>query len=315
MSDSDVFGVLNPEDGEVGYCTVLGMAGEVFALVVYRGSEGLDGLLRMQTGRVRPGVEMLHVQRCLMASYDDRADLHPPDLGVIKGLGLKFRGPNAWPMFRSLIPGFHPWFLTGTEARFLATALGQASLVCRRLLQEPDALVPPRKGQYLVRTGAGEGDQVVWTDQWLEPAPVARSLEICRVLDPERVACLRRLVRRVDAVVETDLFLAPAPVQERKGERPFYPYMSLWVDHESGAVLHVQLSEHADSEGEFQGAFLDLIEKNGGAVPKRVLVSSEGAKRILEPLSRELGFRLERSPRLRHLEEARQAMSLSPGFS
>ena len=45
------------------------------------------------------------------------------DLGIIKRLGLKFRGENAWPKFRSYRPGFAPWFLEKSETTTLNAAL------------------------------------------------------------------------------------------------------------------------------------------------------------------------------------------------
>ena len=55
MSDSHVFGVQNPDDGENGYCCVLGSLGEVYGLVVYLGSVGLEQHQRMQSGKLHPG--------------------------------------------------------------------------------------------------------------------------------------------------------------------------------------------------------------------------------------------------------------------
>lgn len=113
MWDSDIFGVQNPENDEIGYCCIMGRMGEHFALAVYLGTEGLDGYLRIQSGEILPGdVDILHLQKCLMASFEDRDFLQKPDLQVIKELGLKFRGRNSWPLFRSYRPGYHPWYLT-----------------------------------------------------------------------------------------------------------------------------------------------------------------------------------------------------------
>lgn len=42
MWDSDIFGVENPENGEFGYCCVLGRMGEVFGMVTYLGTERLE---------------------------------------------------------------------------------------------------------------------------------------------------------------------------------------------------------------------------------------------------------------------------------
>jgi len=92
MWDSDIFGVQNPESDVIGYCCVMGRVGQHYALAVYLGTEGLDGYFKIQSGEISPDdIDALHVQKCLMISFEDRKFLRKPDFQVIKQLGLKFR--------------------------------------------------------------------------------------------------------------------------------------------------------------------------------------------------------------------------------
>ena len=76
MSDSDLFGVQNPQNGEIGYCCVLGELGEVFGLAVYLGTEGLEQYRKIQSGKIHRGSpEMAYSQNCLTLWFGDRSDL------------------------------------------------------------------------------------------------------------------------------------------------------------------------------------------------------------------------------------------------
>jgi len=172
MWDSELFGVQNPETGEIGYCCIMGRLGEHFALAVYDGTEGLDGYLKIQKGEISSETEAFHIQKCLMASFEDRKFLQDQDLQVIKSLSLKFRGRNAWPFFRSHLPGYHPWILTGAEAKFLTVAIHQAIHVALRLKNNPEMLIPPADNLCFVRVPHKKEESLMWRDDWLEPEPL-----------------------------------------------------------------------------------------------------------------------------------------------
>jgi hypothetical protein len=43
-----------------------------------------------------------------LKAFEDRTYLKKEDLQQIKVMGLKFRGANAYPLFRNYAPGFVP---------------------------------------------------------------------------------------------------------------------------------------------------------------------------------------------------------------
>ncbi len=221
MHDSDIFGVKDPVSGEIGYCCIMGAAGEHYALGLYLGSEGLGGLSRILSGEFSEFKdEALYVQKCLMAFFEDRKYLQKQDLQQIKALGLKFRGSNAWPLFRSYVPGFVPWYLAGEEARFLTVALKQAIDVSTRFKNDPGLLVHPSKVHYLVRVPDKLGESIIWKDEWLEPSPLKKEDSPTMPIDETTLSRLKKARLQRRGTWEIDFFYVPAPVWE-KGERPY----------------------------------------------------------------------------------------------
>ncbi|MBT9139140.1 MAG: hypothetical protein DDT31_01721 [Syntrophomonadaceae bacterium] len=107
MDDDYLFGVQNPEDQEIGYCSVLGALGEVFGLIVYVGQSGLESYLTIMSNPENVDDNML-IQDCISATFNDKKYLDRDDTALIKKLGLKFRGKNAYPQFRRLKPNYMP---------------------------------------------------------------------------------------------------------------------------------------------------------------------------------------------------------------
>lgn len=308
MLDSDLFGVQNPDDGEVGYCCVMGNLGEHFALGVYLGSEGLEGHRRIQAGEFfPPDIGALHIQRCLMASYEDRSYLSKRDLDTIKSLGLKFRGRNAWPSFRDYRPGFFPWYLTAEQARFLTLTLQQAIDVGQRFGDDPHLLEPAEPGTYLVRVPQASSEGLRWIDEWRAPAPLEHEAATVPLVDEVRVERIRQAVVNQQGTWEVDYFFTPEPVKDEGDDRPYFPYVFLWVDRGSGMVLPPHMAAASDFQTAFQEHFLALIEQ-AQFKPKEVAALKQEALDLLEPIASRLKIKLRRSRRLGALEAAQNSL-------
>jgi hypothetical protein len=309
MYDSDVFGVQDPVSGEIGYCCIMGALGEMFALALYLGSEGLESYMRIASEPpVDPSeaFEELVSQKCLMASFGSREELTKEDRQVIKRLGLKFRGRTAWPLFRSYRPAYHPWYLTADEARFLTLALQQAREVCPRFREDPALFDPPNEELWFVRVSEETEEGLTWRDAWLEPALLEEEELPDVPIDELRLARLKKAAQPMEAIWEMDFFLSPTPVQDKRGERPYYPYMTLTVDHRSGFVFGTDMASPETYLEEFPGWFLAMAERLK-KLPVELWVKKEEAYDLLEPITSRLGVELYLVDELESLEEARAA--------
>ncbi len=307
MSEADVFGIQDPESGQLGYASVMGMAGEHFALAVYLGSEGLEGFWRIHREGIRELESLLEVPQ-LQASWEDRQELRREDLEVIKALGLKFRGRKAWPMFRSYVPGFLPWFLTAEEARFLTFALEQALDVALRVRESPDLLNPLREGIYLVRVPTQQGEVLTWRDEWLTPPPPQTPPP--PTIPKADVAAARHLPRR-NILLEVELFAMPAPVREKEDPRPYFLYNLMAVEARSGYIVGTKLLTPKPSLDAMWArvpeVFLQMLHHLNG-LPAGVAVSRQRLYEFLKPTATALGIPLTKTRRLRALEQARKAL-------
>jgi hypothetical protein len=290
----------------VGYCCVLGEWGEVFGLVVYRGSEGLEQYRKIQSGKVRArSREFPYSQSCLTAWFGNRNDLDRTDLGVVRDLGLKFRGSNAWPQFRSLQPGYPSWYLTESEARYLARAIDQAREVALCVAKDRNWLAVPGKNHYLVRVPVKSADGWTWESHSLKPAPIARTAVRPYRLDEVRLQRIKNATKTRHGVWEVDSFYTPTPV--RGADRPYFPYSILCADHESGFLFGTVLAEPSAWETEFPPFVLDCIE-NHNLLPNALWVRKEELRELFEPLASRLGVEIQFTQKLRAIDRARTAM-------
>jgi hypothetical protein len=306
MWDSEVFGVKDPETGVIGYCTVMGRLGEHFALGVCLGEAGLAGLNDLRKKKKVDFIEFMCTQTMLKVSFEDRADLEREDLKLIKQLGFVYRGRQAWPLFRSYRPGYMPWFLNGSEARFLALAIRQALEVAQRLQEKPGLLEPPRPETYLVRVADAGAGEPVWRDEWFGATPVVDEGAVAGLLadvpvEPGLLARAGARARQRSGTWEVDIRPLPAPIAP-PGDRPYIPLQILIADHDSGVIFDTDIRAQTGYVTAFREHFIKVLDKLG-QVPERVLLTNQRTEVVLAPITTALGIPVERVRKLTQIEQ------------
>jgi len=306
VKETDIFGVQNPKTNEVGYCCIMGEMGEVLAMAVYNGTEGLNGYQQIRKGQVKPeDPDSLHIQDCLIVSFENKGFVEKEDIQLINKLGYKFRGRNACPMFRSYKPGYFPWFLNRDEVLSMTDALNQAKDVCLRLKENNKMLHAPQKNQYLIRFSETKDGKVIWKDEWREPAPVKIENYSTEPVDEVRVQRIKNSVKQVSAIWEVDFFFAPTPIRE--GGRPFFPQAIMIADHDTGFIHDMHLAQAATCRKEFAEKFISCIEKTS-VIPLEILVRKEDVAKLLEPYTSRLNIKLSRTKKLQNVDNAIKSM-------
>lgn len=304
MQDTDLFAIEDKDNKETGFCVVLGNNQEIYALVVYLGLEGLQGYLRILSGEIGPyDLEMLHSQSCLMVSFEDKKCLDSKDLKKIRSLGFKYKGAKDWPLFRSYYPGYHPWYLNKREVNFLTYALKEAVNIAKNVRENPRELHKKNKYISLLKLNAESSKE--WLVKWLHPASNENMIKYIPPLNELRIRRVQKNAKRENVVWETDIFYSPLPIQPDKNERPFYPYISIWVDSFTQDIIDYRLFKPFDYPHGYQNSLLDLIEVFE-VLPIELCVKDYELAKILAPVANTIKIKTKVKESLPALESAKE---------
>ena len=287
MDNADLFAVSLHGAGQTYYCTVMGALHNDFGLAVFPGEEGCAGLLRLLNDELDPeSLDPLMHMSSLSLTFVDRADLHHRDYRAIRSLDLKFRGKNAWPVFRSQHRGYWPWHLDEAEAATLAQVLRHAATVATFV----------RDGALDLRSVVESGDVVTMTlrdGRWattLQPLPEMPEPELPRAFDRSHLRDIAAAIGYSEATWEVDLFVVPARIQESRNSRPFAPRCILVTD-EVGLIVDAHLLGPLPSIDECQDTFVAMLER-APALPSEIRVPRPDAARMLLPVTKFLDIPL-----------------------
>jgi hypothetical protein len=310
LHDSDVFAVLDPATGRTGYCSIMGALGQVFALCVYRGSEGLKNYLRMREADIPLDFsDIAAAQYMLMGEFEDRAALKKQDLAVIKVLGLKCRGRRAYPVFRSYLPGYCAWFLTEEEARYLTHAFGAAIQFIADFWAQPDILRGHGPHSYLVyQLKDGVESPQSWTTSWQEPEPLPQAPILTEPVPQELLReILSKKPVRTEAWEVGSFIIPHAAITD--GDRPYYARILLAVQSQLGIVLASHtIPAFEDSRVALRDFVLATL-RDHRALPGEIRMCDAMFADVLKPIAAKLGINAGLHRKLPALSAVKEAMA------
>lgn len=309
MEETDVFGVQFPGGEDIGYVSVMGALGEHLAVSLYLGDTAFQQFLTIQNAPDdSENVERILEAPQLMMSFEDREMLLEKDQALIRKLGLKYRGRNAWPFFRSYRPGYYPWFLENEEIEKLTLAAEQTIAVAEGFEEDDAILETENEDEYRIRIPGKSNEGWTWRDD-------ARRISASSDFSPEfsmSRADIERLKRLPGSsgCVDVDFFLSPAGVAE-PGKRPTYTYMLLMVESESGFILGFELLQALDGiqrMWEQVPSKLAGIFHKAGFLPESLRAESLRLYRCIAPLTKEIEVEIALYDSLPAIRDAKESL-------
>src|ERR1039457_2316850 len=136
LDEDNLIVVRDSVSGELCYCSVMGALGEVLSMHAYLDAEGLRQFRKMEAEEIADPGEFLVSTPCVYVEFVPRSELQRQDRELLAALGHPQGRGLASHIFRTMRPGFLPWFVTEEEARTLAECIRAVIVVCAAITSQ-----------------------------------------------------------------------------------------------------------------------------------------------------------------------------------
>ncbi len=290
LADHQVVLVEEPESRELCFCVVLGALGQVRALHAYLGSEGYRFFKRVQSGEPMTIGEFFAGQRTVYVEFVRLSELTAADRKLLKIMGHPLGRGTLAPIFRSVRPGYYPWYVTEGEARILAECQRALIAICDLLKANPKLYYWGKEGVYpMLSRRAKEGNEQECQIRLVDAPDLTAPMPKLPTLDEARIQHIRDSGYPLQGVFEVDHFYGAGMIGE-KDQRKSCFRMGLAIEADSGFAYPPQVSSPASSTGDvLTHVALQAIE-SARTLPREVHVRGDEFKVLLQPLAQALGF-------------------------
>ena len=210
------------------------------------------------------------------------------------------------PVFRSIVPGYHPWLPEARERDLLETVLYQAFGMAMRVEADGMLLKTRFPREILMRKQDAKG---VWQDAWT-PVKEVGDEEVEVRIESKRLQALRNLPLK-PIILQLDLMFTPMQILP-EGQRPQTAYVLLAVDAQSGFIVAGDLLQATEGIAhmwaQIPERLLEIFDRLGGC-PSAIEIGTDRMANLLRPLGEFLPFKMVRRERLAVLDAARENLS------
>ena len=295
-------------NGDIGYCCVIGSAGEHLALALYPNDQSVQSLYRLFQPPVLPCPSILHqqealfYQNCIQCSFESMGDLSTEEAAALraytKANHIALRGKNACPQFTKFVTA-HPFFpVDDPQDETLLTEALQAGLaVAQRVREEGrcwlDIVQPGEAGQViplLIPTVKG----FQWSFHTMPPMqPVEHPSP--SLTDELQVKRLRQAKKsRAHWIFDVAITLVETDYPDAShAPYTYFPYLLLGVNRstqETAMIPEMTAGYGLEQAGRLLTALGRWMLERG--VPAQITVCDDRTYALLRGLADQLGIRL-----------------------
>ena len=297
--DMDLIGIKYGEDEDIVFFSILGRGGECYGIAVYEGYEGLNRflMLTMHQNMNLSAEYVMFNQRNLTCYWGNRDELTDKQRKIIKDLGYSYRGKNQWLYFLSFEPGYYPYNLDSEEVARLSEYFQDLELVLKDY-DDVNMKVDFENGNMLLFSF--DKDKETWN---FGEAPLPfTSFQFGNLLitDEELLTNLAEAPKS-SAVLEADISVMGARIDDKKYSRPANPALVLLGDAASEMIISFEMTEPDDDPNIMLAEMVIHFIFQYGA-PKEIRVTNIIVEAGLEQICDVCGIKLRRVKRLHGLD-------------
>ena len=325
LAERDLFAVRVGND--ILYCRAEGENG----LVVYRGLPGLFSYMKAirladeSDEDSANTVEAGFTEDCVKCLFVDRKELDDWDYRSVICAGRKYRGKQAWPVFRRARALRYPWYIDESDEKTLIQAMSAAAAfaeilktkgyweIMREALGRPLKPMDMITGDILAYTKipllvkSGEGNYSLsfqklpdHIDEHFTAPVLSNDMDIARL----------RGRKKTDVTLQCAITCLPMAVRDEAGGPSHIPLALIMVSVRESPKAHVADTVAVEMEldyergvGKWMSAFCAYIEENG--CPHAVVTNEYRTEHLLKRLCTQLGiqFTYQKEP-LRELDDS-----------